>query len=296
MVTPHEILCINGAWAGKLISRIPFMGPVGAIRFGIVDGELAVNPTLQEAAETDLDLIVVGTSEGLTMVEAGAAEVPEDRLLEALDLAHSEIKKLCAAQEELRSQAGKPKWLDRGLTEELERDQGHVIWERIQQVGLREASAAVDELMEDLCPQLTMSSTEDDIVRRTQVRSALTMLLDKQRLVAVEGPLREQFEDELKALTDAEQDSKELKSAKRHLLFDRITETLELPFPAGPAPAEGEPGQDTTTKQFVKRAAEAVYKDLVRKKIAVDKRRPDGRAAEEIRAISCEVGVSPRTH
>src|SRR2546423_11400163 len=116
MVTPHDILCINGTSAALMISPMPFMGPVGAVRVGIVDGELAVNPTLQEAAETDLDLIVVGTAEGLTMVEAGAAEVPEDRLLEALDLAHSEIKKLCAAQEELRSQAGKPKGLARGPT------------------------------------------------------------------------------------------------------------------------------------------------------------------------------------
>jgi polyribonucleotide nucleotidyltransferase len=296
MVTPHDILCINGASAALMISPMPFMGPVGAVRIGIVDGELAVNPTLQEVEESELDLIVVGTAEGLTMVEAGADEVPEDRLLEALDLAHREIKKLCEAQEELRRQAGKPKWLDRSLTEELERDQGHLIWERIQQVGLREATTVVDELMEELCPSLTMDSTEDDIVRRTQVRSALTMLLDKQRLVAVEGPLREQFEDELRALTDAEQDSKELKSAKRHLLFERIAETVELPFPVGPAPAEGEPVKDTTTKQFVKRAAEAVYKDLVRRKIAVEKRRPDGRSAEEIRQVSCEVGVSPRTH
>ena len=59
------------------------------------------------------------------------------------------------------------------------------------------------------------------------------MLLEKQRLAAVEGPVREQFGDDLKALTDAEQDSKELKSAKRHLLFDRIVSSVELPFPAG---------------------------------------------------------------
>ena len=59
------------------------------------------------------------------------------------------------------------------------------------------------------------------------------MLLEKQRSVAVEGPVREQFESELRALTDAEQDSKELRSAKRHLLFDRIVEEVELPFPVG---------------------------------------------------------------
>ncbi len=142
-----------------------------------------------------------------------------------------------------------------------------------------------------------MSTTEDDIVRRTQVKSAFASILERARLAAVEEPVREQFLADLKELTDAEQDSKELKSAKRDLLYERIIETLELPFPVGPAPADGEaPVKDSQTKQYVKRACEAIYKDLVRKKIAVEKRRPDGRSAEEIRPIECEVGVSPRTH
>ena len=111
-------------------------------------------------------------------------------------------------------------------------------------------------------------------------------------------PVREQFESDLRALTDAEDDSKELKSAKRHLLFDRIVDTVELPFPVGPATVDGEgPSvKDALTKSYVKKAAEAIYKDLVRKKIAVEKRRPDGRAADEIRPIECEVTVSPRAH
>ena len=140
-----------------------------------------------------------------------------------------------------------------------------------------------------------MVSTEDDITRRTQVRASLAQLLDEARLAAVTGPVRDQFAADLTALTDAEQDSKELKSAKRHLLFDRIVEGVELPFPVAPVPAEGEPPtvKDTITKQYVKKAAEATYKELVRHKIAVDGRRPDGRSNEEIRNVSCEVGVSP---
>src|ERR671930_860018 len=99
-----------------------------------------------------------------------------------------------------------------------------------------------------------MESTEEDIVRQLQVRSALSTILEKQRLAAVEGPVREQFETELRALTEAEQDSKELKSAKRNLLFDRIVETVQLPFPVGPAAVDGDgPAvKDTLTKQFVK--------------------------------------------
>jgi polyribonucleotide nucleotidyltransferase len=298
LVTPHDILCINGASAALMISPLPFAGPVGAVRMAMIDGQLVVNPTLQESEnESTLDLIVVGTKEGLTMVEAGAGEIPEDRLLEALERAHEEIKKLCEVQEELARQAGKPRWLDPSLTAEIESTQGHRIRERIQHEGLREASAAAEEIFAELCPELTMESTEEDIQRQVQVRQSLSMLLENLRLEAVEGPVRQQFEAELRALTDAERDSKELKSAKRSLLFERIVETVDLPFPVAAAAGEGEAlVKDTLTKQCVKRAAEAIYKDLVRKRIAVEKRRPDGRGTEEIRPIECEVGVSPRTH
>src|SRR4051812_27393830 len=142
MVTPHDILCINGASAALMLSPLPFFGPVGAVRIGRIDGELVINPTLQQNwNESSLDLIVVGTKEGLTMVEAGADEAPEDVLLQALDIAHAEIRKLCEAQEELRSQAGKAKWLDPELDAQIQSDHGHGIWERIQSVGLREAAA-----------------------------------------------------------------------------------------------------------------------------------------------------------
>jgi polyribonucleotide nucleotidyltransferase len=155
----------------------------------------------------------------------------------------------------------------------------------------------VDAIVADAVPDVSMDSTEEDIVRELQVRNGLSIILEKKRLAAVEAPVREQFEGQLRTLTDAEQDSKELKARKRDILFARILEEVELPFPVGAAPAEGEPAvKDALTKQYVKRAAESIYKDLVRKKIAVDKRRPDGRGTEEIRPIECEVGVSPRTH
>ncbi|HEY3070918.1 MAG TPA: hypothetical protein VGJ34_11450, partial [Gaiellaceae bacterium] len=299
LITPYDILCINGASAALMISPLPFLGPVGAVRIGLVDDEFVINPTLPQLNEdSKLDLIVVGTKEGLTMVECGGEEIPEDLLLEALELAHGEIKKLCEAQEDLRRQAGKPKWLDAEMTSEFEQEYGGRVRERIAEVGLREAATAIEEIAGELCPPLTMDSTEEDIIKETQVRSSLDLLLERLRIEAVSGPVREQFEDELRALTEAEQDSKELKSAKRHLLFDRIIETVELPFPIGPATVDGEAPtvKDALTRQFVKKSAEAIYKDLVRKKIAVEKRRPDGRGTDEIRQIECEVGVSPRTH
>jgi len=294
LITAHDTLCINGASAALMISPLPFIGPVGAVRIGRIEGELVVNPTLPDLEGASLDLIVVGTKEGLTMVEAGADEIPEDTLLEALELAHTEIVKLCEAQEELRREVGKPKWLDPSVTEELEAQHGEEIRQRIASEGLREAGALIEELM----PELSMDSTEEDVTRQMQMRQSLAMLLEQARVEAVKEPVRQQFEDDLHALTEAEQDSKELKSAKRHLLFDRIIETVELPFPVGPATVEGEgPAvKDSLTKSYVKKAAEAIYKDLVRRKIAVEKRRPDGRGAEEIRPIECEVSVSPRTH
>src|ERR671939_434595 len=115
LVTAHDILCINGASAALMVSPLPFMGPVGAVRVGRIDGELVIDPTLQEVEDSTLDLIVVGTKEGLTMVEAGADEIPEDTLLEAFELAYGEIVKLCQAQLELRRQVAKPKWLDASL-------------------------------------------------------------------------------------------------------------------------------------------------------------------------------------
>src|SRR3954465_2657460 len=275
LITAHDILCINGASAALMISPLPFIGPVGAVRVGIVDGELVVNPTLQEVEEhTDLDLIVVGTPEGLTMVEAGANEVPEAKLLEALDLAHSEIKKICEAQLDLQQQAGKAKWLDDSVTQEIESEHGDAIRDRIKAEGLRAADAVVEEVL----PQLSMESTEDDVLTQVQRKMSLAIVLERVRLEAVMQPGREQFETDLRALTDAEQDSKELKSAKRQLLFDRIVDTVQLPFPVGPLVGE-EPAmlKDSMTKNYVKKAAEAIYKELVRRKIAVEKQRPDGR-------------------
>jgi polyribonucleotide nucleotidyltransferase len=298
MVVPHDILCINGASAALMLSPLPFAGPVGAVRIGRIDGELVVNPTLQQNwDETSMDLIVVGTKDALTMIECGADEVPEDVLLQAFELAHENIRRLCEAQEDLARQAGKPKWIDLGLQADIERDHGHTIWESIQTNGLKEASSVVEQLMGTLAPPLSMDSTDEDITKQMQVRNALTALLEKQRLVAVEGPVREQFESDLRALTDAESDSKQLKSAKRHLLFDHIAENVQLPFPSGPVGEDGaSASKDSTTKSYVKKACEAIYKDLVRKKIAVEKRRPDGRGTEDIRPIEVEVGVNPRAH
>ncbi len=232
MITSHDILAINGVSAALMVSPMPFFGPIGAVRVGIIDGEFVIDPTLPEQfEESTLDLIVVGTKEGLTMVEAGADQVPEAKLLEALDLAHEEIKKLCAAQEELQAKAGKAKWLSAEVTEDITNRYGDEIAGRISERGLEAAGGIVEEILEKEAGVLTMSSTEADVQKELQTRMSLAAVLEKKRSAAAEATVRAQFEGDLRGLTDAEQDSKELKSAKQHLLYDRIIDTVQLPFP-----------------------------------------------------------------
>jgi polyribonucleotide nucleotidyltransferase len=101
------VAAMNGASAALMISGIPFGGPVGAVRIGLVNDQFVVNPGLRQVeSESRLDLVVAATEDAILMVEAGADEVPEDRLVEAIDLAHREIRHLVAAQRELAKIAG----------------------------------------------------------------------------------------------------------------------------------------------------------------------------------------------
>src|SRR5215212_1426996 len=106
---PYDILAMNGASAALMVSDIPFPEPVGAVRIGKVEGNFVINPTEEAMQEAEMDLVVSGTEAALLMVEAGANEVPEAEILDALDIAHSAIKKLVAVQHELREKAGKEK-------------------------------------------------------------------------------------------------------------------------------------------------------------------------------------------
>src|SRR5438874_2573306 len=109
-VHPYDVLAMNGASAALMVSDIPFPMPVGSVRIGQdEEGGFVVNPEEEWLSETPLDLIVAGTEEAILMVEAGASEVSEAEILDALDIAHAEIKKLCEAQHELQKKAGKPK-------------------------------------------------------------------------------------------------------------------------------------------------------------------------------------------
>lgn len=121
-----DVLAVTGASFALFISDIPFLNPVGCVRVGLVDGRYVVNPTYAELRNSRLNLTIAGTDEAIVMVEAGAKEVSETVMVEALMFGHNEIKKLCALQREVREVVGKPKRevvahkLDEALVKEVE--------------------------------------------------------------------------------------------------------------------------------------------------------------------------------
>src|SRR6266849_793129 len=104
-----DVLGINAASAALTLSDIPFLGPLGAVRVGQIGGQFVVNPTYDEMRESLLNIMVVGTSDGIVMIESGAKEVSEEIVVDAIEFGHTEIKKICAAINELRNKVGKKK-------------------------------------------------------------------------------------------------------------------------------------------------------------------------------------------
>src|SRR5665647_489217 len=215
----YDVLATLGASAALSLSEIPFLGPIGSVRVGRIEDEFVINPTLTEVQdESELDLVVTGTKDAIVMVEAGAKQVSEALVVEALRLAHEEIKKLIDVQLELQRQCGKPKWdvpqwtVDEGIFAEVRNQYGAALDVATQAVDKKERQDATSEV----------------------------------KKAAVEALLNEDSAAE------------------------RVT--------------------------HVKRALAKIEKDLVRDRIAVQKRRPDGRGTDEVRQISCEVGMVPRVH
>ena len=105
-----DILAMNGASTALTLSGIPFNGPVGAVRVGLVAGQLVANPTKDQQAASSLDLVIAGTEEAVLMVESGASEVPEETMLQAIAFGHAECRRLARLQVDLAARAGKPRW------------------------------------------------------------------------------------------------------------------------------------------------------------------------------------------
>jgi polyribonucleotide nucleotidyltransferase len=174
-----DILAINGASTALVLSEIPFYHPVGAVRVGLIDGEIILNPVNSQRDVSDLDLVVVGTEEAVAMVEAGANQVSEEVLLDCIFKAHTEIQKIIKAQHDLYRQSGKqkPVWtVPEAYPDELYR-QVHAELHDTLKAGLfrkgkferKDAVTAVTKPYLDAIPA-------EDAARRGQVKKIITRL------------------------------------------------------------------------------------------------------------------------
>lgn len=206
-----DILSVIGASAALIISHIPFGGPVGAVRIGLVDGQYVFNPTASQMEGSPLDLRLAGTREAIHMVEAGANQVTEEVILGALKAGHQAVQKVIALQEQMATEIGKPK--------------GDYIFFQTPQ----EAEEAV---------RLRIAGRVLETIRGTK----------EERREALDG-LREEL-------------------------------LSQLDFPP----------------EVIEAAFDEVVKEKIRESILREEARPDGRTNTQIRPLSCEVGLLPRTH
>ncbi len=217
LINPPDVLAMVASSAAVTISDIPFDGPVGAVRVVHVDGTFIVNPTFVEIEKAELEIIVAGTEDGITMVEGGALEVSEDIMVEAIEKARGTIIEICRAQRELQKLAGKEKL---------------AFPENDDTLGIEsDLRAFAEPMMDAAC-----------LVPGKMNRSAAIQAVSVEAL--------EKFQDSI--------------PEEKVKLFHAFMEDLE--------------------------------REVVRRSIIERKVRTDGRAPDEIRPITCEVDILPRTH
>ncbi|GIN83654.1 polyribonucleotide nucleotidyltransferase [Heyndrickxia sporothermodurans] len=216
---PSEMAAMFGSSLSLSISDIPFQGPIAGVVVGRIDGEFVINPTVSQMEKSDMHLTVAGTKDAINMVEAGANEVPEETMLEAIMYGHEEIKKLIKFQEEIVEKVGKEK----------------------MEISLYEIDANLEAEVKALC--------EEDLLKAIQVQE------------------KHAREDAIKAVKED--------------VIAKYEEKEEL--------------AEDTLKQ-VKQILNNLVKGEVRRLITEEKIRPDGRKIDEIRPLSSEVGLLPRTH
>jgi polyribonucleotide nucleotidyltransferase len=170
-----DVLGINGASAALTISDIPFLGPIGAVRVGLVNGAFVINPTYPEMRDSLLNIMVVGTAEGIVMIESGAKEVKEETVVDAIEFAHTEIKKICAAIHDLRVKAGKPKRtvtppeFDQAYFDDLKNRVGADLSDRLDTEKHPKAESA--NLVKDLKKSLQAALPEDDKIGQAKLKT-----------------------------------------------------------------------------------------------------------------------------
>ena len=196
---PPDINAITGASAALMISDIPFETPVAGARISRVNGNLIFNPTYDDTANSDLNLVMAGTSDGIVMVEAGAKEVSEDDMMEALEFGHERIKKLIEIQIKLRELLGKEKLVveapqvDEELKNKIHEKVAAKLTEAMQISGKHERSDAIKQIREDLKGHLSPEEQEEkagaikEIFHDLEKDIVRNLILDKQYRVDCRG-------------------------------------------------------------------------------------------------------------
>lgn len=213
-----EMAAMLGASVSLSISDIPFSGPIAGVVVGLVDGEFVINPTVEQAEKSEMHLTVAGTKDAINMVEAGANEVSEETMLDAIMFAHEEIKRLIAFQEEIVQAVGKEK----------------------MEVKLFEIDADIETAVRQIC--------------------------EKEMIEAIQVKEKHAREDAINAVKE------------------KVVAKYE------------EQEADEETMKHVQNVLDKIVKEEVRRLITVEKIRPDGRQADEIRPLSSSVGILPRAH
>lgn len=213
-----EMAAMFGSSLALSVSDIPFGGPIAGVYVGRIDGKFVINPTVEQAEKSDINLAVAGTKDAINMVEAGADEVPEEVMLEAIMFGHDEIKRLIAFQEKIAAEIGKEK----------------------MEVVLYELNKDIETDVRALC--------ESEMLDAIRVQ-------------------------------------------EKHAREAAIKEVKDSVI----AKYEAEEAEEEDLKQ-VKAILDKLVKNEVRRLITEDKVRPDGRGLEEIRPLSSEVHLLPRTH
>ncbi|NJN38119.1 MAG: polyribonucleotide nucleotidyltransferase [Acaryochloridaceae cyanobacterium CSU_3_4] len=222
---PPDVLAVTGASVATLLAKIPFKGPMAAVRVGLVGDDFIINPTYAEIAEGDLDLIVAGSPDGVIMVEAGANQVPEQDMVEAIDFGYEVVCDLIKAQRELMAELG------------------------IEPV--EETPPQIDPTLEDFVRERVTETIKEILAR-----------FEKDKNV------RDAALDEVQASVTA--------------AIDELPETDPIQVAAVENPKE------------IGKVFKSITKTLMRRQVIEDKVRVDGRKLDEVRPISCQVGVLPQ--
>ena len=181
-----EVAAMIGAATALEISDIPFKGPTAAVAVGYVDGQIIINPTLEQREKSDLTLTVAGTLEKITMIEAGANEIPDDIMLEAIKQAHIEIKKICEFISKIKEEIGKTKFeyksfeVDHEVYEEIENNFKERMYNDIQTTDKDVRDANIDKITEDVINYFTEKYGEEETEnKKTDIVDSLYKLEKK---------------------------------------------------------------------------------------------------------------------